>query len=431
MRVTSVLVCLILAGAALGQTWQNGPVSGFRYTRFDGEYFPGTGKVYFLGGRLSPGTTDGSVWSYDPLTQAYADAGVDMRLPISNYDICLLRDDYNLPAGDTWGLYIIGGRLSSGSNADSVQVYYPVSNTVRVVPSDPFPGRLGGIPPAALAAVPFRNKVYVFGGLNATAFTVTADAWLFDPLAAPGSKWAQLRSMSRGRAYRAGVMIDSTLYAFGGDTAYSSNLYAKAECEKFNPLDTAAGWTAVTSMPMVCGETRGFGFDSDEYYEFAGQAIIAGQGIWPAESSNCFIYTAATNAWATFPDLLAARRNHAGCLIPGTRGSNGIPGMWVWGGRYTSDTLVLTSSEYYQLQLTGVSEPGKRLPRGTVSASLVRGTVTLPAAARHGVLLDISGKKVLELSPGANDVSRLATGVYLARHERGDAIEEQRLVLLR
>jgi len=427
----SVLVCLALLAAAFGQTWQNGPASGFRFTRFDAEYFPGTGKVYFLGGRLSAGTTDGSVWSYDPLTQTYADVGLDLRLPVSNYDICVLRDDYNLPLGDTWGLYIIGGRLASGSNTDSVQIYYPNSGTVRVLPSDPFPGRLGGIPPAALAAVAYENKVYLFGGLNATAFTVTADAWLFDPMATPGSRWTQLRSMSRGRAYCIGVMIDSLLYAFGGDTAYSSSLYARAECERFNPADTAAGWTAVASLPQICGETRGFGFDSDEDYEFAGQAIVAGQGVWPAESSNCFIYTAATNAWATFPDLIAARRNHAGCLIPGTRGSNGIPGLWVWGGRQTNDTLILTSSEYYQLQLTGVEEPGTPALKDARRASLVRGVLLLPEALKHGVLLDVTGKKVTELAPGANDVSRLASGVYLARFERRNAIEERRVVVMR
>jgi hypothetical protein len=35
-------------------------------------------------------------------------------------------------------------------------------------------------------------------------------------------------------------------------------------------------------------------------------------------------------------------------------------------------------------------------------------------------LLDISGRKVLDLHAGANDVSRLAPGVYLVRSATGD-----------
>ncbi|MEO0080650.1 MAG: hypothetical protein ABIK44_08260, partial [candidate division WOR-3 bacterium] len=139
-RVSWLVAALSLVGAAFGQDWQNGPATGFRYWRFDGEFFPQTGKVYFLGGRLSNGNTDGSIWSFDPVTGAYVDLGVDMPKPVSNYDICYLRDDYNLPAGDTYGLYIFGGRLGVSPNnpTDTVQVYYPVSNTARVLPTDPF-----------------------------------------------------------------------------------------------------------------------------------------------------------------------------------------------------------------------------------------------------------------------------------------------------
>lgn len=39
-------------------------------------------------------------------------------------------------------------------------------------------------------------------------------------------------------------------------------------------------------------------------------------------------------------------------------------------------------------------------------------------------MLDISGRKVLSLHPGANDVSRIAQGVYFVREERGVSREE-------
>jgi hypothetical protein len=54
-------------------------------------------------------------------------------------------------------------------------------------------------------------------------------------------------------------------------------------------------------------------------------------------------------------------------------------------------------------------------------ATIVHGVLSAPASgvARQAssVLLDISGRKVLDLQPGPNDVSRLAPGVYLVRLE--------------
>jgi hypothetical protein len=39
-------------------------------------------------------------------------------------------------------------------------------------------------------------------------------------------------------------------------------------------------------------------------------------------------------------------------------------------------------------------------------------SATTPSLRPRGELLDISGRKVLDLRPGENDVSRLAPGVY-------------------
>ena len=53
-------------------------------------------------------------------------------------------------------------------------------------------------------------------------------------------------------------------------------------------------------------------------------------------------------------------------------------------------------------------------------ATVVRGVLFLPEARVErresgGELLDVSGRRVLNLKPGANDVSRLAPGVYFVR----------------
>jgi hypothetical protein len=76
----------------------------------------------------------------------------------------------------------------------------------------------------------------------------------------------------------------------------------------------------------------------------------------------------------------------------------------------------------------GVAEtPNAEVPAPNVGPTIVRGTLMLGAVGgrqntgyraepteggRWGQLLDITGRNVLELKPGANDVSRLAPGVY-------------------
>jgi hypothetical protein len=66
------------------------------------------------------------------------------------------------------------------------------------------------------------------------------------------------------------------------------------------------------------------------------------------------------------------------------------------------------------------------------SATVIRGVLFLPEASgekreARGELLDISGRKVLDIRAGANDVSRLAPGVYFVS-ERGTKNEEPRTV---
>jgi hypothetical protein len=434
----SWVLCLVLAAAALGQTWQSGPVTGFAFTRFDGEYFPGTGKVYFLGGRLGGGTTDGSVWSYDPETQTYADVGVDMPKPVSNYDICLLRDDYDLPAGDTYGLYIVGGRYDLTPNYyDSLQVYYPVSNRVVRLATDNYPGRTLGQISVAMNSAVYDNKMYVCGGFSSVSVGVSRQTFVFDPLAAAGSRWAQIGDMVTGRCYVGLAVVDSWLIAAGGDTFYGTSLYARNNCQKLNLNDTGFGWTACAAMPGICGEARAFGFDTESPYGFGGKLIIAGRGTWSTESANCYIYDAATDDWDSFPRLNNRRRNHAGVFIPGDEGTNGVPGMWVFGGRQNSDTFIVRTPEYYQLTMTGVSErPGNAAARFALAPNPAVGVarVSWPTGTPAEVsVFDVRGALVQSacVPRGPHVLRGLVPGVYVVRVETAGRAEERKLVVSR
>jgi hypothetical protein len=356
-----LLACFTLAGIAAGQSWQNGPESPFAYCRFDGEYFPGTAKVYFLGGRFGTSTTLGDIYSYTPRTGEYADVGTDMPKSVSNYDICLLRDDYNLAYGDTFGLYIIGGRIDAAPNyIDSIQVYYPTSDTAVVMQTDVFPGRAGDSITVAHSAIVYNNLAYVMGGFSQSTGVTSSQTWSFDPLATAGSRWSRLADMPLARAYSILAIVDSFLFACGGDTWSSSLLYPRSQVQRLNLNDTAAGWTLVANMPDSNSQVRGFGFDSDKPGDFAGDIIVADRGVWPYESTDCYIYHTATDTWDTFPRLSQARRNLAGVFIPAEAGGTGVPGIWVFGGRQTQDTLCLQVSEYFAIDVpshdVGVTE---------------------------------------------------------------------------
>ncbi len=436
-----VLVGVALVGTASAQSWQPGPVSGFRYTRFDGEFFPGDGKVYFPGGRLSDGNTDGSVWSFDPGTSAYSDVGVDLQTPVSNYDVCLLEDGLNLP-DDTFGLYVVGGRTDAGGYTDAVQVYYPLSNTVSTIASDPFPGRAGGAVPVATASLVADNKLYVMGGFSSAVGAMSNEAWVYDPMAVSGSRWTRLPDLNNPRCYIAAALVDSLVYAVGGDTYDGLSLYARAQCERLNLADIASGWAVAPPLPRPTGETRAFGFDSDAPYSFAGHIVVAGRGAWPDESTHCFIHNTATNTWDTFPSINTARRNHAGALVPDMRSdSAGVPGLWIWGGRQGSDTAVLTSCEYYDLLPTGIAgrHPYPRDRQLTVRPNPSRGIAVVhyqPVAGRAAVvrLYDVNGDLVHEDRSGTGRAvidRRLPAGVYIVRLSQGDREAEQKLVVTR
>ena len=73
----------------------------------------------------------------------------------------------------------------------------------------------------------------------------------------------------------------------------------------------------------------------------------------------------------------------------------------------------------------GAEEPGWPSAQCTWScATMVRGVLRVPEASGVGrgafsVLLDIAGRKVMDLMPGENDVRRLAPGVYFVRVASG------------
>ncbi|MBN2464098.1 T9SS type A sorting domain-containing protein, partial [candidate division WOR-3 bacterium] len=83
--------------------------------------------------------------------------------------------------------------------------------------------------------------------------------------------------------------------------------------------------------------------------------------------------------------------------------------------------------------------PGAGVRTANVGPTIVRGTLMLsPLGTRSGLsdnpvmsraaLLDAAGRKLLDLKPGANDVSRLAPGVYYVV-PGSDSVRSQKIII--
>lgn len=350
----AVIVMTVAAAVAVAQAgddqewggaWQNGPPTPFpqAFSRFDGAYYTMNGLIYFLGGRLADNNTDGSIWTFNPTTGIYADTGLDMPTPISNYTINVLNDATGL------GFYVFGGRDSAGVQTFGVQVFYPATNSVfQLPPADNYPGPIAC--GAGLNAV-VGNKAYIAGGFDGTANAV--QTWVFDPMAASGSRWTRLTNadLSQGLAYINSAVVDGKIYAIGG--AYWDGVSALINVTTAQVLDPAAptpAWTPIASLPEACSSSRAWGFDTGsilvdptDMTPLSGK-IISGCGFWSTAIQAVYAYTVATNSWEAFPSFLTARRDTAGEYVP----LEVAPALWVFGG-YDGTSVNTTTVEYYSL----------------------------------------------------------------------------------
>jgi hypothetical protein len=321
---------------AVNLNWKSGTPSPFAGTRFDGAVV--NGNVYFLGFRAGDDSTDGSVWVYDIAAKTYTDTGVDMPTPLSNYSVAVLTDNKGT------GLYQFGGRDANGQIITTVQAYYPATNSTKSFLGDPWPGKT----PSACVSLPamgvavVANKAYVLGGASFSSAGCTDDnsrqMWIFDPSAPNGSKWTKGPSLKVARGYITTAVVNTRIYAIGGDVNDAGTLIPQATVESWKVGGAKWNDTKYADLPEACDESQAFAFTKGP---LAGTITLAGCGQWPNAVPDVLQYKISGDSWSIIGALNEARRNHAGANI----GSNKKPKLFVLGGYDASGGVVLQTSE--------------------------------------------------------------------------------------
>jgi hypothetical protein len=313
-----------------------GPSSPFLGTRFDGELYAATKRIYFLGFRNNFDATDGSVWYFDVASKTYTDTGVDMPVPISNYGIAALNDPTGL------GFYVFGGRDANASIVTTVQAYYPATNTTAVFGSDPWPGTTpsGCVSLPAMGVAVVGNKGIVMGGASFSANGCiddnSAQTWIFDPMAPAGSRWTQGANLNAARGYITPAVLGNKVYAIGGDVNSAGQLFAQQTVES----SVGGAWddAGVADLPEPCDESQAFGFTAGP---LANTVILAGCGQWPGALPDVLQHDSVGNTWATVGAINDNRRNHAGSWL----GAAGASAMYILGGYGEPSGVVIETSE--------------------------------------------------------------------------------------
>jgi hypothetical protein len=336
-------------------TWTFGPSIPFAATRWDGEWLPSQNRVYFLGFRAADNSTDGSVWYYDIGTETFTDTNVDMPVPVSNYGIAALHDATGL------GLYIFGGRDDGGIIVDTVQVYYPATNTASTVATDPWPGRSPSscVTLPAMGVTTLAGKAYVLGGASFSSGGCiddnSAQTWIFDATAPAGTRWTQGPDLNMARGYVTPAVLGSTIYAVGGDTNVAGTLFPQSIVESWSPA-IGGGWNdaGVADLPTPCDESQAF---ATARGLVAKGFVLSTCGQWPNAIPDTYFYDAVSNSWSDVGAVNETRRNQAGTFIK----VGSTVEMFILGG-YASDGFTALSSTETGVGSAFAARPGTERP---------------------------------------------------------------------
>jgi hypothetical protein len=233
----------------------------------------------------------------------------------------------------------------------------------------------------------FNNRLHIVGGYSSGGQYLN-DIWYSED----GAAWTQVTAPVpwAGRHRHAAAVFDDKLWVIAGNSG--------ANCGDVWYCDTAYNWTMATdSAPWPHRwSAQAVVFDSSLWL-VGGYSQSAGyrNDVWQTTNGSDWVELDSAAPWA-------ARDGHVAAVKDGK--------VWVYGGGNQPDV--------WSTDGTGIAESGTpTASRPDRIATIARGVLFLPCSplSTPHSLLSIDGRKVLDLHPGPNDVSRLAPGVYFVR----------------
>ncbi len=362
------LACLL----ASAQTWDT--LAPLPEPRYSGAAVPFDNMVYYLGGSVIGGVKTASVFAYNPAADSWT-IGDSMLTARHRFGAVALLGR----------IYVFGGWGHGGVLLNSAECYDSTTHTWTAIETMPTPR-------ASLFSGAANGKVYAIGGWNGTSAVDAVEA--FDPAT---GHWTQLRPMPFPRSEGITGTPDNTMVCIGGTTNGSDVL---DRVDRYDPAQDT--WYDCTSIPVA----RFAGAGATETHK-----VYVYGGVGPDGTNTHAAHRYWLNAWVETFSIPSSRRYLAGCYS--------LPSAYAIGGL---DSLMQPTALVEALELPMAIEEEWSRPLPAQPASMVRDR-WFNRSAEPGVLCDASGRAVLTLQPGANDLSRLPSGVYISvTHDRSGGV---------
>lgn len=301
-----------------------------------GVYFPGNGNFYAMGGRQTDlaGSDYVNPREYNPTTNTWATkAAAFPNASVNNMVGGILT------IGGTDTIVVVGGSAAGAVTAvPDVRYYNPVTDTLTVIATDPWPGDVGGTILPGGAAV-MNNILYVFGGFNINVAMVN-QIYQYNPAAAAGSRWTlKTATLPAPRGYIPTARSGNFIYLMGGSDYVGGAVTDTNQTLRYDPAtDTIS---AIATIPRMVGETRAVlqPFDNTIW-------VLSGGRVAPNPTTDVNVYNPTTNTWSLGPPMLTARRNFPADIVPNAPPIQGAR-IFTVGGYDTSGTVPQTLNERF------------------------------------------------------------------------------------
>ena len=359
----AIILIGIVCALASAQMWHT--LKPLPSPRYGGVALARHRTIYHLAGSAIGGEKTATVYNYDVATDSWT-LGDSMITARHRFGAVSLNSRF----------YAFGGWGNGGELLNSAESYDPASHTWT--PIETMPTRR-----ASMFAGAANGKVYAIGGWDGASAVSAVEA--YDPTS---GHWSQLRPMPFPRAEGVTGTPDNTIVCIGGTTNGADIL---DRVDRYDPLNDT--WYDCTPIPVARFGGAG-ATETHKVYVYGG----VGPGATNTRATDWFFQ----NAWNPVDSIPSSRRYLAGCCL--------YPYAYAIGGL---DSLLQPTTLVEALELPMAIEEEWSKPLPAQPASLVRDRWVNPTAER-ATLCDALGRAVLALHPGANDLSRVASGVYLS-----------------